>query len=414
MSLKRQPGVHYAWVIAGTAMLVVLCVIGLARFSFGMILPGMAADLALDYREQGILGTSYFLGYLSIVAPMPWLAPRLGPRRLCVWGMALVALSLLAMSLVRDYTLLSASYFITGLGSGAAFIGAMTLPSYWFHPSHRARAAGVATAGAGVAILFSGLIVPHTSGAFGFASWQIIWLMFACLTGSFFLMALVLLRNRPEEIGLTPFGRPNGSRGAASDLPPKPIRSGPILLRLGAIYALFAVTMITYMTFIVTTMIDELSVPRATAGVLWSVVGGLSILSGPLFGNVSDRWGHRAGIVSALAAQAVAYALIAAGTGMIGLLASVLLFGLSAWSLPTIVSAAAGDYFGPERAAGVFAILTLVFAAGQVLGPAGAGFLADWTGGFALAYGIATGLNCVAIILCLSLRPPAGSTAATH
>jgi len=410
----RKPAVHYAWVIVATAMLVVLCVVGLARFAFGMILPEMAKDLALDYREQGILGASYFLGYLSIVAPMPWLAPRLGPRRLCVWGMALVALSLLAMSLVRDYTLLSASYFITGLGSGAAFIGAMTLPSIWFYPSHRARAAGVATAGAGVAILFSGLIVPHVTGAFGLASWQIIWLMFACLTGLFCLLAKVLLRNRPEDIGLTPFGRPNGGGGAAAGTPAKPIRSGPILLRLGAIYGLFAVTMLTYTTFIVTTMINELSVPKATAGVLWSVVGGLSILSGPLFGHVSDRWGHRAGIVSALVAQAVAYALIAAGTGMIGLLVSVLLFGLSAWSLPTIVSAAAGDYFGPERAAGIFAILTLVFAAGQVLGPAGAGFLADWTGGFALAYGIATGLNCVAIVLCLFLQPPANPAGANQ
>ncbi len=61
---------------------------------------------------------------------------------------------------------------------------------------------------------------------------------------------------------------------------------------------------------------------------------------------------------------------------------------------------------GPERAAGIFAILTLIFAVGQVLGPAGAGFLADWTGGFAAAYGVTTGLNCVAVILCLFLRPP--------
>ena len=407
MNPERKPAIHYSWVIAATAMLVVLGAVGLARFAFGMILPAMAQDIGLDYREQGILGASYFLGYLAMVALMPWLAPKLGSRRLCVWGAALVALSLLAMSLVRDYALLSISYFITGLGSGAAFVGAMSLPSHWFHPSHRARAAGVATAGAGVGILFSGLVVPLVSDAFGLASWQIIWLMFAGLTALIFLAAAFLLRDRPAEMGLTPFGRTNERGRPAAGASSEAIRSGPILLRLGAIYALFAVTMLTYTTFIVTTMVDDLSIPKATAGILWSIVGGLSIFSGPLFGNVSDRWGHRAGIVSALVAQAVAYGLIAVGTGTLGLYVSILLFGLSAWSVPSIVSAAAGDYFGPERAAGIFAILTLIFAVGQVVGPAGAGFLADWTGSFAAAYGVTTGLNCLAAILCLFLRPVA-------
>ncbi len=38
MSHTRKPAVHYAWVIAATAMLVVLGAVGLARFAFGMIL----------------------------------------------------------------------------------------------------------------------------------------------------------------------------------------------------------------------------------------------------------------------------------------------------------------------------------------------------------------------------------------
>ena len=157
-------------------------------------------------------------------------------------------------------------------------------------------------------------------------------------------------------------------------------RSWPILLHLGVIYALFAATGLTYTTFIVTTMVDDLSVGVAAAGLLWAGIGGLSIFSGGLFGTISDRLGHRAGMLSALFVQAVAYALIAAGTGMVGLYLSIILFGLSAWSLPSIVAAAAGDYLGPEKAAAGFAILTLMFAFGQVLGPAGAGILAGWTG----------------------------------
>ena len=61
-------------------MLVVLGAVGLARFAFGMILPAMAEDLGLDYRQQGFLGASYFLGYLAIVALLPWLAPARNSR----------------------------------------------------------------------------------------------------------------------------------------------------------------------------------------------------------------------------------------------------------------------------------------------------------------------------------------------
>ncbi len=386
-------------------MLVVLGAVGLARFAFGMILPAMAGDLGLDYRQQGFLGASYFLGYLAVVALMPWLAPKLGARRLCVGGLALVAASLLAMSLGRDYVFLSTSYFITGLGSGAAFIGAMSLPAFWFHPSHRARGAGVATAGAGVGILLSGLLVPWVSAGVGMAPWQLVWLIFAALALLFCLLAAVILRNRPADLGLAPYGR--AGNGAAEQLAADtgPTRNWPILLHLGVIYALFAATGLTYTTFIVTTMVDDLSVGVATAGLLWAGVGGLSIFSGGLFGTISDRLGHRAGMLSALFVQAVAYALIAAGTGMIGLYLSIILFGLSAWSLPSIVAAAAGDYLGPEKAAAGFAILTLMFAFGQVLGPAGAGILAGWTGGFAISYGVAAGLNVLALVFCLFLRP---------
>ncbi|MGB1884467.1 MAG: YbfB/YjiJ family MFS transporter, partial [Gammaproteobacteria bacterium] len=97
----RAP-VHYAWVIVASSFLVVLGVLGLARFAFGMVLPGLAADLGLDYREQGVLGASYFAGYLVVVAAMPWLSPRLGLKRLCVAGLAVVAMGLAVMVFSTD------------------------------------------------------------------------------------------------------------------------------------------------------------------------------------------------------------------------------------------------------------------------------------------------------------------------
>lgn len=398
------PRLHYAWVVAVIGMLVLLGSIGLARFSFGMIIPGMAADLGLNYSQQGFLGASYFVGYLAVMVVLPWQAARIGTVRLCVGGLVLVALSLLSLSLARDYVVLSLSYLVTGLGSGAAFIGAMSLPSLWFHTSHRARAAGVVTAGAGIGILVSGLLVPEMPGLFGLMPWQTVWLAFAALCLVFAALALAFVRNRPVERGLTPFGRPDSNAARPAGNGQSLAGHWPILLHLGAIYSLFAITALTYTTFIVTTMVDELAVPKPTAGILWSVLGALSILSGPLFGSVADRFGLRAGMMSTLTVQALAFALIALDTGTYGLYLSVVLFGLSAWSMPSIIAAAAGDYLGPEAAAAGFSMLTLMFACGQVLGPAGTGVLAEWTGGFAVSYAIAVGLNALAVLLCLFVK----------
>ena len=381
-------------------MLVVLCAVGLARFAFGMVLPAMARDLALDYTAQGLLGASYFVGYLAIVASMPWLAPRLGPRRLCLTGLGLVGLGLLAMSLWFPYPLLLASYGLVGVGSGAAFVGAMTLPSLWFHPSHRARAAGVVTAGAGVGVLGSGLLVPELLNVGVASPWKLSWLLFAAIALCCAMVGYLTLRDRPQEIGLEPFGHVDGLGNASNQSAKRDLKVGPFLLHLGIIYAFFAATLLTYTTFIVTAMVDELSISTADAGLLWAGVGGFSIFSGPLFGAVSDRFGHKTGMASALSSQGIAFALMAFDTGALGLFASIVFFGISAWSMPSIVAAAAGDYLGPEKAASGFAILTLMFAAGQVLGPAGAGVLADLSGGFGLAFGVAAGLNLVGVILC--------------
>ena len=381
-------------------MLVVLCAVGLARFAFGMVLPAMARDLALDYTAQGLLGASYFVGYLAIVASMPWLAPRLGPRRLCLTGLGLVGLGLLAMSLWFPYPLLLASYGLVGVGSGAAFVGAMTLPSLWFHPSHRARAAGVVTAGAGVGVLGSGLLVPELLNVGVASPWKLSWLLFAAIALCCAMVGYLTLRDRPQEIGLEPFGHVDGLGNASNQSAKRDLKVGPFLLHLGIIYAFFAATLLTYTTFIVTAMVDELSISTADAGLLWAGVGGFSIFSGPLFGAVSDRFGHKIGMASALSSQGIAFALMAFDTGALGLFVSIVFFGISAWSMPSIVAAAAGDYLGPEKAASGFAILTLMFAAGQVLGPAGAGVLADLSGGLGLAFGVAAGLNLVGVVLC--------------
>ncbi len=107
---------------------------------------------------------------------------------------------------------------------------------------------------------------------------------------------------------------------------------------------------------------------------------------------------------------AMAYTLAAAPLPKIFLYASIVLFGLKPSSIPTIMSAAVGDYMGPAKAVRALGFITLFFGAGQIAGPAMAGFLADVTGSFSAGFWLCAGLTSLAAILSFFLKPPAAET----
>ena len=141
-------------------------------------------------------------------------------------------------------------------------------------------------------------------------------------------------------------------------------------------------------------------------GKFWALGVSFSLFSGPLFGMLSDRIGRRGGFMAVFAVQSISYGLAGANPGMWGLYLSVGLYGIAAWSIPTIMTAAVGDYLGPARAAAGFSIITFFFGAGQTLGPSIAGVVAKQTGTFSSSYLMAAGATGIAILLAYFLRQP--------
>ena len=105
--------------------------------------------------------------------------------------------------------------------------------------------------------------------------------------------------------------------------------------------------------------------------------------------------------------QTLAYFLAGMSDGMLPVYASIILFGLSAWAILAIMAAAMGDYLGPTKAAWAFSIITFFFALGQVMGPAGAGLLAEVFGDFSSAFWVSAALTGIGIIATIFLKKPA-------
>ncbi len=406
---SAKPSFHYGWVIVFAGMLCILACLGFGRFALGMLLPSMAATLNLSYSQMGFISTANFLGYLASVLVSAHWAGRIGSRRLVFLALLTVAASMALVSRATGFLPVLLLYMITGIGSGATNVPVMGLVAAWFSSARRGRAAGFIVIGSGFAIMLSGRLIPFLNRRIGPEGWRTSWLLLAGLVALTAFVAYGLLRDGPEEMGLSPVGAGENNGLPSDPEPPRPemniYRKG-IIYYLGAIYFLFGYTYVIYATFIVTTLVRERGFPESLAGNFWMVVGFLSLFSGPVFGTLSDRIGRKAGLMIVFSLQAISYLLVATGLPGAFLYLSIGCFGIVAWSIPSIMAAAIGDYVGTKKSAAAIGFVTFIFGLGQISGPAVAGVLAERTGSFSGSFYMAAAFAGAAVALSAFLRKP--------
>ncbi len=398
---------HYGWLIVAGGTLCILASLGLGRFAIGMLLPAMQTSLGLTYAQMGYVGTGNFVGYLLAVLCCGYLVEPLGYRRLIAGSLVLVGVSMLLISRSSNFLSVFFLYMATGVGSGLSNVPMMALVSIWFEKTVRGRAAGFVVIGSGFAILLSGKLVPYLNSIYGEEGWQASWAVIGCIVLAASAICFFVLRDSPGQIGLQPVGlavQKDGVEVDATDPPVSPPKS--LFIRLSTLYFLFGFTYVIYATFVVTTLVQERGFSEVIAGNFWSIIGLCSLFSGPVFGTFSDRFGRKNGLMFVFFIQSLAYFFIAFPLPDIFLYASIGLYGLVAWSIPSIMAALVGDYYGTRKATRVFGMITFVFAVGQICGPAIAGFIAERGGGFSSAYMVSGILVTGAVLLAAGLKRP--------
>lgn len=402
----REP-FHYGWIIVGTGTLCIMACLGFGRFALGMLLPSMASTLHLTYSQMGFISTANFLGYLVAVLASGHWAAKTGSRKLIFAALLVVGVSMSLISQARSFHYVLVLYGLTGLGSGATNVPVMGLVSSWFSRNRRGRAAGFIVIGSGFAIIISGKLIPTVNRIIGPEGWRVSWLI---LSAAVFLIAFVsylLLRDMPGEKGLKPVGGDSTvSPAAAAERGKQNIYASGTMYYLGTIYFLFGYTYVIYATFIVTSLVKERGFSESVAGDFWAWVGLLSLFSGPVFGTLSDRMSRKSGLIIVFSLQMLSYLLAASGLPGVFLYLSIGFYGVVAWSIPSIMAAAVGDYVGARKAAAAFGLVTFIFGFGQISGPAIAGLLAEKTGSFSGSFYMAAFFAGAAILLTAFLKKP--------
>jgi MFS family permease len=134
------------------------------------------------------------------------------------------------------------------------------------------------------------------------------------------------------------------------------------------------------------------------------LLGILSIFCGPFWGTVSDFIGRKYGLALVFLTQGTSYLFFGLWKSSSGYLISTILFGLTAWSVPSIIAAAVGDSVGSRMAPAALGFTIFIFSMGQALAPPVAGKIADLTGSFTPAFILSAVIAFIGMIGALLMR----------
>ncbi len=395
--------VHYAWIIALTGTLVLLLTQGFGRMSYSVILPSMKEALVLTYTQVGLIGTANFIAYLSLAVIGGFLAVRFGTRRTIFISLLVMGVSLFFTGFSASFTSAFFMRLITGMGNGAAVVPMMALTATWFTAGKRGLAAGILTMGTGLGLSIVGLVLPYVMVQFGPDGWRYAWFLLGAVVFIFSFLCYALLRDDPAEKGTSMYGgeEEQKNRKAVSFFSAwgDVVRQKEIWI-LGIVYFMFGFSYIIYMTFFVAYLTNEGGLTPQKAGQIFAILGLCSIVSGAVWGWISDVLGRRLGSLLAYLTIALSFLIIPLWTSTTGFYVSAIVLGFSLSSVPAILTAAVGDSVGGRLAPAALGFVTLIFGIGQSLGPAVAGWSKDATGTFSWAF-----ILCAAV----SLMGAAGS-----
>jgi len=372
MTLARVAPKRLAVLLA----LVPFMALGLARFAYGLLLPSMRADLGWTYSAAGAVTTANSAGYLIGALIATRVLARRSAIHVVVGTTWATAALLIANGLSANYVVILMSRLGAGVTTGLAFVAGGVLAARLV-ARDAPRAMMLYPAGAGAGIVFSALAVPLTVTTP--ARWTAGWITLGITTA---LVALLVGYFWWDEDSVATPAKPPRSAGR--------ITSG--LQSAEIAYFLFGLGYIAYVTFVVAYLRNAGADDNDIIG-FWMLLGIASIIAALVWPRLTHRYDLT--LTATLAGCAAGVGIVVVSPSIPTAATSAVLFGGSFLAVVSSVTGLARDRLPPEQWAGAIARMTVIFGAGQTLGPVLAGLLGDTDAG--LRVGLAASVVALTI-----------------
>ena len=414
-TVDRPPAtgrLHRAWFVAGITMGALIAAAAF-RSSTGALIEPIEDDFGWSRATTSGAVTLNLVIY-GLTAPFAAaLMEKFGIRRVVSASLALVAVgSGLTLVMTEPWQLWLLWGFAVGIGTGAlALVFGAIVANRWF-VRHRGLVVGVFSAASSTGQLVFLPVIAHLADGPG-------WRWAAGVVSGFALLlvplVLLLLRDRPEDVGTTAYGAP-------SDAPPTPpvtatsgaARTALTVLRDSARSRAFWILFITFWicgwstngligTHFIPAAHDH-GMPHTTAANLLALIGVFDILGTVASGWLTDKVDPRKLLCGYYFFRGLSLLFVSSLLGPDvhpSLFVFVVFYGLD-WvaTVPPTV-ALCREHFGIERSGVVFGWVFASHMVGAGIAASYAGLIRQVTGDYLAAWLTAGGLCVLAAGLCL-------------
>ena len=403
--------VHFAWIVAAVVFLVLLAGAG-ARSAPSVLIAPLQAAFGWD-KATISAAISVNIALYGLVGPFAGAVMQRFGIRPTVMGALLLMVAGMGATLFMDqpWQLILTWGVLVGLASGvvALVLGAVIV-NRWF-VERRGLVMGALTASTATGQLIFLPILASLSADFG---WKIVPLVVGGVAALMGIVVFFLLPERPETVGLRPYGAAPDAAPAAQVTGNPAVTAVLVLFRAaktrdfwllaGTFFICGLSTNGLIGTHLISACIDQ-GIPEVRAASLLAMMGIFDLVGTTLSGWLSDRYNNRWLLFMYYGLRGLSLIYLAhSDYSLYGLSLFAVFYGLD-WiaTVPPTVRLTA-DIFGKQDAPIVFGWVAATHQLGAAVAAFGAGYLRDSLDRYTESF-LAAGLVClVAALMALAIN----------
>jgi len=415
-SAMAKRGVYYGWFVAGATFVVMLATAG-AMGAPGVIIQPLEKEFGWSTEEISV-ALAVRLALFGLIGPFAAaLINRFGVRPVVVSAIAMIVLGILgSMAMTEVWQLIALWGVVVGIGTGmVALVLGATIAARWF-VHRRGLVVGMLTASNATGQLIFLPLIAKLTEAYGWCNALAFVVAMLLVAGA---VALMLLRDRPADVGLAPFGE-----RAIQPAPKQDLRLTAMMAsQLSALYTVRAsrTFWVLFATFFVcglstngliqthwVSLCGDYGIAPVAAASALAVIGAFDFVGTILSGWLSDRYDNRWLLFMYYGLRGLSLiALPFTDFSIVGLSAFAVFYGLD-WvaTVPPTVRLTA-ERFGSEKANLTFGWIFTAHQLGAATAAFGAGLSRSDFATYLPALYVA-GVACViaaALVLTIGRRP---------